>query len=453
MNYQETDIFRAMRGRLEAAIKRGRIGVIDIGTSKITCLVLRLDPARLAPGGHTARGADRLSTSLFGAIEVVGARTVQSRGVRRGEIVDMDEAARAIRFALLTAEKMAAPKVERVDQVIVGFSGGQPRSFSTVAEVETETGQVTERDIARALAEAPDPPIGPGRHVLHAQPVEVAVDQQTGITDPRGMTARRLSVALHVLTVSARPLANVMECVRQCDLDLAGVVCSPYAAALSALVEDEQRTGAVCIDMGGGSTAFSVFLRDHLVCVDQIRFGGEHVTSDIAAGLMMSAQNAELMKRRHGGVIPTGADDRDQIDAPKLGEEDAPERRHITRGMLIGVIRPRVEETFRLLRARLVELGVTEMPGCSFVLTGAASQMPGVDEMATRILGRRPRIGRPLRIAGLPQSLSGPDNAAAVGLAIYALRPHDELWDFEAPMPWSMQGRAVELMRWFRASW
>ena len=449
MNFQQVEPFRAMRGRLANAIKRGRIGVIDIGTSKITCLVLRLDPSRLG----NAASADRLGTSLFGAVEVVGARTVQSRGVDRGEIVDMDEAARAIRLALLNAERMAAPRVERVDQVIVSFSGGRPQSFSTVAEVETETGQVTERDISNALAEAPEPPIGEGRQILHAQPVEITLDHQTGITDPRGMMGRRLSLALHVLTVGARPLCNVLECVRQCDLDIAGVVHGAYASGLAALVEDEQRTGAVCIDMGGGSTSFSVFLRDHLVCAEQIRFGGEPVTRDISAGLMMGQVGAERIKTLHGGVIPTGTDDRDLIDAPRVGEEESAHRRQISRGMLIGVIRPRLEETFQTLRRRLTDLGITGMPTCSYVLTGAAAQMPGVDEMATQYLGRRPRLGRPLRIAGLPQSLAGPENSAAVGLAIYALRPHDELWDFEAPRPWSVQGRAQEIVRWLRTSW
>jgi cell division protein FtsA len=272
-----------MRSRLHLAIKRGRLAVLDIGSSKITCLVLKLDPARLAEVGRD----DHMGTSLFGAIEVVGARTVQSRGVRRGEIVDMDEVCRSIRLALLNSEKMAAPKVGRVDQVIVSFSGGKPQSFSTSAEVETETGQVTERDISNVLGACPPPPIGEARQILHAQPVEITVDYQNGITDPRGMTGQKLAVAMHVLTVEARPLSNLMECIRQCDLDLAGVVCAPYASGLSALVEDEQRTGAVCIDMGGGSTSFSVFLRDHLICVEQIRYGGDHVTSDIAAGLLM----------------------------------------------------------------------------------------------------------------------------------------------------------------------
>jgi len=449
MNFATCDIHRGMRARLQSAVRRGRLAVLDIGSSKITCLILRLDSARLAD----AEAGERFATSLFGALEVVGARTVQARGILRGEIINMEEATRAVRLALLTAEKMAAPRIGRVDQVIVSFSGGAPESFSTIGEIETETGQVTEHDISAALAAAPEPAIVPARQILHAQPVEITVDYQSGITDPRGMTGRRLSIALHAVTVAARPLANLMECVRQCDLDLAGVVCAPYASGLAALVEDEQRTGAVCIDMGGGSTGVSIFLRDHLICVEQIRFGAEHVTADIAAGLMMRHAAAERIKTLHGGVVSTAADDREMIDAPRLGHEDAPEHRQISRGMLIGVIRPRLEETLRLVQARLIELGVNAMPGCSVVLTGAASQMPGIDDLVTRILGRRPRIGRPLRIAGLPQALSGPDYSTAVGLALYALRPTDELWDFEAPRATTMGGRASEMLRWIRASW
>ncbi|MEM9784169.1 MAG: cell division protein FtsA [Pseudomonadota bacterium] len=446
-------MLRQMRGNLSLAMKRGRLGVIDIGSSKITCLVLKLDQVRAAEALAGGGAVDRLGASLFGAVEVVGARCVQAHGIRRGEVVDMTAAARAIRSALLAAERMAAPRVERVDHVIVGFSGGRPESFSTVGEVETETGRVSERDIAAALAEAPDPPIGEGRHILHAQPVEIGLDYQTGITDPRGMMGRQLSVAIHVVAVDARPLANLMECVRQCDLDLAGVVSAPYASGLAALVEDEQRTGAVAIDMGAGTTQCSVFLRDHLVCVDGVRLGGAHVTADIAAGLMMGEAEAERLKTLHGGCIATGADNREPIEAPRRGEEQSLDPRTISRGMLIGVIRPRLEETLRLVRDRLLALGVTDMPACSIVLTGNACHMPGVDELVTRIMGRRPRIGRPMRLAGLPQALAGPESAAAVGLAIYAMRPHDEVWDFEAPRQWSVQGRAQDIVRWLKTSW
>ncbi|MEM7742544.1 MAG: cell division protein FtsA [Pseudomonadota bacterium] len=448
MNFAALDTYRAMRMRLQAGMRRGRLAVLDIGSTKITCLVLRLDPQRIAE----ADLRDGRGTGLFGAIEIVGARTVQARGVRRGEIIDMEETCRAIRLALLNAERMAAPRIDRVDQVIVSFSGGRQQSAMTEAEVETETGQVTDRDLSLAFASCPEPPMGPGRRILHAQPCEIAVDHKGGITDPRGMTARTLSVACHVLTVDAQPLADVIECVRRCDLDLAGVVSAPYASAMAALIEDEQRAGAVCIDMGGGGTSLAVYLRDHLMCIDQVRYGGGHVTADIAAGLSCSHQTAERIKTLHGGVIPMGSDDREMIEAPRLGEEDTPGARQIPRGMLIGVIRPRMEEILEMVRARLVSLGVDAMPGSGLVLTGAAAQLQGVDEMATRILGRRPRIGRPLRIAGLPQSLAGPDYSTAVGLAMYALRRHDELWDFEAP-PSGARGRAGEMFRWFKRAW
>lgn len=448
MNFAHVETCRAMRARLHAAIRRGRLAVIDIGSSKISCLVLRVDPMRVAE----AEARDRSGAALLGAIEVVGARTVQSRGIRRGEIVDMEEVCRAIRLALLNAEKMAAPRVERVDHVIVSFSGGRPESSMTEAEVETETGMVTERDLSNALAACPEPPLPDGRRILHAQPCAITVDHRGGITDPRGMTARHLGVALHVMTVEARPLSDLEECVRRCDLDLAGIVSAPYASAMAALVEDEQRAGAVCIDMGGGGTSFSVFLRDHLMCVEQIRYGGHHVTGDIAAGLLMSQASAERIKTLHGGVVATGADDRELIDAPRVGEEDLTERRQISRGMLIGVIRPRIEETLHMLKARLDAVGIEAMPGSGLVLTGAACQIRGIDELVARTLGRRPRIGRPLRIAGLPQALSGPEYAASVGLAIYALRPHDELWDFEAPLH-GARGKAGEMLRWFRSAW
>ncbi len=449
MNFNQFQPFRGMRERLRAATRRGRLAVIDVGSSKITCLVLSLDAARLAK----AEDEGRLATDAFGAVEVVGARTVQSRGVRRGEIVDMEETCRAIRLALMTAEKMAAPKVDRVDQVICSFSGGRPRSQSTIGEVEVETGEVTTRDIARALAACPEPPMEPGRQIMHAQPVEFTVDYSGGLSDPRGMSGRKLSAAMHVMSVEAQPLANLMQCIRRCDLDLAGIVAGPYASGLAALVEDEQRTGAVCIDLGGGTTSFSVFLGGQLLCADVIRLGGDNITRDIAAGLMMRSQRAERIKTMHGGAFATGSDDRVMIDAPQIGEEDTPDRRQISRSMLIGVIRPRLEEIFEQLRARLEAVGFQDLPGRRLVLTGAASQLPGLDDMVNRILGRRPRIGKPLRIAGLPQSLTGPDYSAAVGLAIYALRPHDEIWDFEAPAPVGARRRASEVFRWLRNNW
>jgi cell division protein FtsA len=276
------------------------------------------------------------------------------------------------------------------------------------------------------------------------------------------MTGSRLGVDVHVLSVAAGPLRNLALCVRRCDLELAGVVAAPYAAGLSALVEDEQKLGAACVDMGAGATGLSVFLRGRLIHADSVRIGGDHITLDIANGLAMPSAAAERIKTVHGGAVATGLDDRELIEAPALdGHDDGEgatepryaERRRISRAALIGVIRPRLEETLETVRDRLRAAGFEHLPGRRIVLTGGGSQLPGLEEAAQRILGRRARVGRPLRMPGLPQNAAGPEFAAAVGLTVYAARPHDELWDFERPLAPSASGRMTRAVRWFRENW
>ncbi len=436
---------RAMRERLRAALRRGLVAVLDVGSSKITCFVLSVDAERLARAQ-----ADGARHDAYGALRIVGTGIIQSHGVRLGEVVDMEGVCRAIRQALEIAEKGAG---ERVDQVIVSLSGARPHSGAAHGEALVEGLEVSRRDIARALAATRGLGREEGRELLHAQPVNFALDGVTGLADPRGMTGSRIAADLHVLTVASGPLRNLAQCVRRCDLELAGVVAAPYAAGLSSLVEDEQKLGAACVDMGAGATAISVFLRGHLIHADSARIGGDHVTLDIANGLSMPSVAAERIKTLHGGAVATGQDDREMIEAPQLGEIGLGERRRISRAALIGVIRPRLEETLETVRDRLRAAGFEHLPGRRIVLTGGAAQLPGLEEAAQRILGRRTRVGRPMRVAGLPQSVSGPAFAAAVGLCLYAARPQDELWDFETPLAISGRGRAARAVRWFRENW
>ncbi|SET28663.1 cell division protein FtsA [Oceanicella actignis] len=434
---------RHMREHLRSALRRGLVGVLDVGTAKTACFILRVDPARLA-----AAGAEDGRLGGFGAMRVVGAGVTQSRGVRLGEIVDMEEAGRAIRTALQTAEKMAGV---RVDQVIGVLPGARPVSFGASADVDVESGEVTEADVARALAACPEPPLEEGREILHALPVNFTVDGQSFLNDPRGMNGRRLSVDMHVLSVASGPLRNLARCVRRCDLELAGVVCAPYAAGLSSLVEDEQELGAACVDMGAGVTSVSIFLRKQLIYADAARVGGAHVTRDVSEAFSIPFQQAERIKTLHGGAVATGMDDRELIAAPRLGA--AEDERRISRSALIGVIRPRLEEILEEVRASLDRAGFEALPSRRVVLTGGGSQVPGLEEVARRILGQRVRAGRPLRIGGLPQSASGPAFSAIVGLAAYAVRPQDEFWDFEAPSALDGATRLRRAVRWFRDNW
>ncbi|MEM9428983.1 MAG: cell division protein FtsA [Pseudomonadota bacterium] len=438
-----SDLFesqRAMRARREAALRRGLVAILDIGTSKITCLVLQFAPETEGP---------RQTGLTHGAFRVVGAATTRSRGVRTGEISAMEETERAIRTAVGAAQKMAGI---RVDHAIACFSGGAPRSYGLAGTVEVEHGEVSEADVGQVLAACDVPDYGHDREALHALPVNFALDGRSGLSDPRGQIGAELTVDMHLLTVDAVPVHNLLHCIRRCDLELAGLAVSPYVAALAALVEDEQEVGAACVDMGGGTTGLSIFVRRQMIYADSVPLGGWHLTSDICQGLEMPFATAERIKTLHGGVVATGVDDRDVIEIPSPYDDPA-DRRMITRAELIGVMRPRMEEILEEVRARLDAAGFECLPGQRVVLTGGSAQVPGLEELAGRILGRHVRIGRPLRVQGLPQAATGTGFAAAVGLALSASHPRDECWDFEIPADRIGHRRLRRTLRWLRQNW
>jgi len=436
---------RAMRAKREEAMRRGVIAILDIGSYKTSCLVLRFDASdELRPSDGVGAMAGQSS------FRVIGAATTKSRGVKFGEIDLVQETECAIRTALQAAQKMANM---RVDHVIVSFSGARPRSYGLVGEVSLQTGTVAESDVARALAACDLPDIGEGREVLHAQPVNFALDHRSGLKDPRGHVGNRLSADMHMLTIDAHAIETILHCVKRCDLELAGIASSPYAAGISSLVEDEQELGAACIDLGGGTTGVSIFIKKHMIYADTVRMGGDHVTQDISQGLQIPAVDAERIKTRFGGLVATGMDDREQIELASDTGDWEHDRRSISRAELIGVMRPRVEEILEEVRATLEDAGFDHLPSQRIVLTGGASQIPGLDALASRILGNQVRLGRPLRVQGLPQSACGPAFAASVGLALFAAYPQDEWWDFEMPADRYPARSLKRAVRWFRDNW
>lgn len=443
-----TDLYqaqRAMRNMRKAALQRGVVALLDIGSSKIACLVLRFD------NDDAVREAEGIG-SLAGqsSFRVIGAATTRSRGVRFGEIDAMAETERAIRTAVQAAQKMANT---RVDHVIACFSGAVPRSYGLAGEVEVMGAQVGEQDLARVLASCDMPDIGQGREVLHAHPVNFALDHRSGLSDPRGHVGARLAVDMHLLTVDAAAVHNLIYCIRRCDLELAGIASSAYVSGMSSLVEDEQELGSACIDMGGGATAVSIFMKKHMIFADAVRMGGDHVTRDIAAGLQVPMATAERIKTFHGGVVATGMDDREMIELAGNSGDWEKDRRRVSRAELIGIMRPRVEEILEEVRALLDVAGFDHLPSQQIVLTGGASQIPGLDGLAARILGQNVRLGRPLRVQGLPQAATGSGFSSVVGLALFAAHPQDEWWDFEIPAE-KLGGRSFRrALRWFRDNW
>ncbi len=436
---------RAMRAQRQAAMQRGIVAILDIGTSKIACLVLRFDGAANAPMGD---GVGNMSgQSRF---RVAGVFNTRSRGVTFGEIDRMEETERAIRTAVQGAQKMANV---RIDHVIACFSGARPRSYGLAGSVALEDTCVTEHDIARVLADCDIPDYGVDRQVVHALPVNFALDHRSGLSDPRGQIGNKLSVDMHMLTIDTSAIENVLHCIKRCDLELAGIASSAYASGVSSLVEDEQQLGAACIDIGGGTTGISIFIRKHMIFADTVRMGGEHITSDISQGLQVPLVMAERIKARFGGVEATGLDDREMID---LGGETGDwelDRRRVSRAELIGIMRPRVEEILEEVRARLDAAGFEHLPSQRIVLTGGSSQILGIGEIASKIFGRQVRLGRPLRVRGLPEKATSPSFSAAVGLCLHAANPQDECWDFEAPLD-RYAGRSIKrAVKWFRENW
>jgi cell division protein FtsA len=436
---------RAMRGLRKAALQRGVIAILDVGTSKIACLVLRFDRT-----DAFVEGEDIGSMAGQAGFRVVGAATTRSRGVRFGEIDAMAETERAIRTVVQAAQKMAGV---RVDHVIATFSGARPRSYGLAGAVELDGQQVSEEDIGSVLASCDVPDYGAGREVLHAQPVNFALDHRSGLNDPRGQIGNTLSCDMHMLTVDASVIQNLAYCIKRCDLELAGVASSAYVSGTAALIEDEKELGAACIDMGGGTTGVSIFMRKHMIYADSVRMGGDHVTSDISMGLQVPMTTAERIKTFHGGVYATGMDDRELIDLDGDSGDWEHDRRTVSRTELIGIMRPRVEEILEEVRARLDAAGFDHMPSQQIVLTGGGSQIPGLDGLASKILGQQGRLGRPLRVHGLPQAATGPGFASAVGLCCFAAHPQDEWWDFDMPVERYPARSLQRAMKWFKDNW
>ncbi|MGB3690976.1 MAG: cell division protein FtsA [Jannaschia helgolandensis] len=434
---------RAMRRKRQAALQRGVVAILDVGTYKTACLVLRFEE-------NTPQGEGVGHMAGQSNFRVIGATTTRSRGIRHGEVDAMPETERAIRTAVQGAQKMANV---RVDHVIACFSGGRPTSWPLAGEVMLESGPCGVHDVARVLSSIDTPDIGPGREVLHAQPVNFGIDHRTTLRDPRGQTGEMLRADMHLLSVDAHAIENLLTCIHRCDLELAGLASAPYAAATSALVEDEKELGAACIDMGAGTTGISIFMRKHMVFADTIPFGGANVTSDISQGLRIPTGTAEMIKTRYGGVVATGMDDRELIALEADTGDWHHDRRSVTRTELIGIIRPRVEEILEDARARLDAAGFGDLPSQRIVLTGGASQIPGLDGLAARILGNQVRLGRPLRVHGLPEAAKGPAFAACVGLCMQGAEPQDEFWDFDATSE-RTSGRSLRrAVRWFKDNW
>jgi cell division protein FtsA len=386
---------------------------LDVGTSKIACLIARLEPQ--AP-------RDVLRRRSHG-VRILGFAHTEAGGMKAGAVVDLEAAEQVIRQAIDTAESMAGVRIE---SAVVALSGGRLGSERFVAGIELAGGAVTEADIARVLTAAGRHSVRNGRALLHSLPIGYALDAATGIREPRGMLGRQFGVDMHMVTADVATVRNLMLAVERSHLSIEALVASPYVAGLACLADDEADLGAACIDLGAGTTTLAVFSGGSFVHADGFALGGRHVTMDLARGLNTRIADAERIKAIYGNVLIGGSDERDMITVPPVGDDEREPPQFVSRAQIVRIIKPRIEEILEMVRDRLQASPFAAEARARVILTGGGSQLGGVAELAAQILRRPVRIGRPLGLSGLPEAAKGPAFAVAAGLLVYPQVAHLE---------------------------
>ncbi|MEA3534471.1 cell division protein FtsA [Rhizobium sp. CC-YZS058] len=418
------------------------VSVLDIGSTKVVCMIGRLTPcaeSQILPGRTHA-------------IEIIGLGHHKSRGMKNGVIADLDAAESVVRLAVDAAERMAGLTI---DSLIVNISAGRLQSDIYTATIDLGGQEVDGNDLKRVLAAAGQRSQRQDRLILHSLPTGFSLDGERGIRDPLSMYGDVLGVDMHVLTAERAALKNIELCINRAHLSVEGIVATPYASGLAALVDDEVELGCAAIDMGGGTTTISVFAEGKLIHADAVGLGGHHVTTDLARGLSTRIEDAERLKVVHGSAMPNDADEREMVTVPPIGEDERDQPTHVPRALVSRIVRARIEETLELIRDRIQKSGFSPIVGKRVVLTGGASQLTGLPEAARRILARNVRIGRPLGVSGLPAAAKGPAFSTAVGLMIYPQVAALETHAAQGGMLTSLNGgngRIARVGQWLKES-
>lgn len=385
-------------------IKNNLITALDIGSSKIVCFIAEADS--------------------YGRIKVKGIGHQVSHGIRAGIVIDVKQAESCILAAVHSAEKMAG---ETIDHAIINVSGGSLKSQVINIETSVSGHEITERDVSHIINQGYAYLDREETEILHCIPIDYAIDDSRGIKDPRGMYGDKLSTELHIITASSTAVRNLANCLARCHLNIEDCVATPYVSGLACLTEDEKNLGVIVLDIGSGNTSIAMFSSGKPVYVDSVALGGSHVTRDIARGLSTSVTYAERIKTIYGSVVSTESDEREIIDIPLsdlTSDIDADsgemENSYISKALLTSIIKPRMEEILEMARKNLESKGLYKISGPRIVLTGGASQLQGLKELAGHIFNKHVRVGRPSQIEGLAESTKGPAFSTCVGMLQYA---------------------------------
>jgi cell division protein FtsA len=349
-------------------------------------------------------------------VEIIGIGVAESRGLRKGVVVNLDQTISAIKKAQEEAELMAGVEI---DSAYVGISGAHIKSFNSrgVVAVSGKNREISRDDIKRVIDQARALSIPPDREIIHIIPQEFIVDEQDGIKDPLGMSGIKLEVNVHIVTSAITSLQNLKSCLEKSNIGIQEIVLNQIATSYATLTQDERELGVGLIDLGAGTTEVAIFERGSLWYTSTIPLGGDNFTNDIAVGLRTPIPEAEKIKKKYGCVALPLAEEQETIEVPTVGKSK--KSRLLSRQILADIIQPRAEEIFRLVDGDIKRMGYEKSLNSGLVITGGTALLDGLEEVAEEIFDLPVRRGDPNYIGGLIDRVSTPDYATAVGLILY----------------------------------
>ncbi len=383
--------------------KNSYIVGLDIGSKKVAAIIGEITEER--------------------KVEIIGIGTAESRGLRKGVVVNLEATTAAIKKAQEEAELMAGVEI---DSAFVGISGAHIKSFNSrgVIAVSGKNREITREDIRRVIGQSKAVSIPPDREIIHVIPQEFVVDEQDGIKAPLGMSGIKLEVNVHIVTSAITSVQNLKTCVERAEIEIEQIVLNQIATAASVLTHDETELGVGLIDIGAGTTEVAIFERGSLWYTAIIPIGGDNFTNDIAVGLRTPIPEAEKIKKKFGCVASPATDEQETIEVPSVGRVKKP--RVLSRQILADIIQPRAEEVFRLVDNDIKRMGYEKSLNSGIVLTGGTALLEGLEEVAEEIFDLPVRRGDPTGIGGLVDRVSTPDYATAVGLILYGFNQWQE---------------------------
>ena len=363
---------------------------LDIGTSKVVAVVAEMHPD--------------------GRYEIVGLGQHESKGLKKGVVVNIETTVASIQRALEEAELMADCKIRTV---YTGIAGSHIRSFNSIGMVAIKDKEVTDADVARVIETAKAVNIPTDQQILHVLPQEFIIDGQEDIREPIGMSGVRLDVKVHIVTGAVSAAQNIIKCVRRCGLEVQDLILQPLASSTAVLTQDEKELGVALVDIGGGTTDIAIFTGGSIRHTAVIPIAGDQITNDVAMALRTPTPDAEEIKLRYGIAKQVLANPADKIEVPGIGDRGP---RSLSRQALAAVIEPRVEELFSLVQQVIRESGYEELLSSGVVITGGTSLLPGMAELGEDIFLKPVRIGVPEYAGGLADVVRTPRFATALGL-------------------------------------